>query len=35
MAAPAVGYPALHIQQMHALINDALGIEWEKTSHDD
>ncbi len=27
MAAPAVGYPALHIQQLHELVDDALGIK--------
>jgi len=25
MAAPAVGYPALHIQQLHAFVSEALG----------
>lgn len=27
MAAPAVGYAALHVQQLHALVDDALGIK--------
>lgn len=27
MAAPAVGYAALHIQQLHALVEDALAIQ--------
>jgi len=30
MAAPAVGYPALHIQQLHAFVADALGSSKKK-----
>lgn len=33
MAAPAVGYPALHLQQMHTLIEEALGMEGTKPRH--
>jgi 2-oxoglutarate dehydrogenase E1 component len=28
-AAPAVGYPAKHVEQQHKLVDDALGIKTE------